>query len=189
LERLFSDYEIVWNATDNVGVVSVDVLLSRDSGVTFADTLATAEVNDGLFMWAVSDSACETNRMRIVARDAAGLAMYDDSDADFITTSGSGVSDWPSPEQFALFQNAPNPFNPVTRMSYTIPSVSDIVLDIFDVSGRRVRRLVDSDTAAGRHEVIWDGKNDVGDDAASGVYLYRLSADGQELERKMVLLR
>ncbi|MCD4690594.1 T9SS type A sorting domain-containing protein, partial [bacterium] len=183
------DYEITWDASDNVGVTSIDILLSRDSGVTFTETLATGEANDGSFMWAVPDSAYETNRVRVVARDAAGLAMYDDSDADFATTSGSGVSDWPTPEQFALFQNAPNPFNPITRISYTIPSASRVTLDIFDVSGRLVRHLLDADVAADRYEAIWNGKTDGGSDAASGVYLYRLTADGEELERKMVLLR
>jgi len=183
------DYEITWTATDNVGVTGIDILLSRDGGATFTESLATGETNDGSFMWAVPDSACETNRIRIIARDAAGLAMYDDSDADFVTTSGSGVSDWPTPEQFALFQNAPNPFNPVTRISYSIPTTSHVVLDIFDVSGRLVRTLVDANVTADRYEVVWDGRNDAGAAAASGVYLYRLTSDGQELERKMVLLR
>jgi hypothetical protein len=183
------DYEITWSATDNVGVTSIDILLSRDSGATFAETIATGETNDGAFMWAVPDSACETNRIRVIARDAAGLAMYDDSDADFVTTSGSGIGEWPTPAQFALFQNAPNPFNPMTRISYTIPTASRVVLDIFDISGRHVRRLVDVDAAADRYEVIWDGRSDSGSEAASGVYLYRLTSDGSELARKMVLLR
>jgi len=183
------DYEITWNATDDTGVTSVDILLSRDSGATFTETIATGETNDGSFMWAVPDSASETNRVRVIARDAAGLAMFDDSDADFATTSGSGVDDWSTPKRFALFQNTPNPFNPVTRISYTIPTASRVVLDIFDTNGRHVRRLVDVHATPDRYEVVWDGTNDGGSDAASGVYFYRLTSDGAELDRKMVLLR
>jgi len=183
------DYEITWNATDDTGVTSVDILLSRDSGATFTETIATGETNDGSFMWAVPDSASEMNRVRVIARDAAGLAMFDDSDADFATTSGSGVDDWSTPKRFALFQNTPNPFNPVTRISYTIPTASRVVLDIFDTNGRHVRRLVDVHATPDRYEVVWDGTNDGGSDAASGVYFYRLTSDGAELDRKMVLLR
>ncbi len=183
------DYEITWTASDDTGVTGIDILLSRDSGATFTETIATGEPNDGSFMWAVPDSASETNRIRVIARDAAGLAMYDDSDADFVTTSGSGVNDWSVPERLALFQNAPNPFNPMTRISYTIPTDSRVLLDIFDINGRHVRRLVDAQATADRYEIVWDGKNEGGSAAASGVYLYRLTSDGAELARKMVLLR
>ncbi len=183
------DYEVTWDATDNVGVTSIDILLSRDGGATFPETIATGEANDGSFLWAVPDSACETNRIRIVARDAAGLAMYDDSDAVFVTTTGSGVDDWPTPKQLALFQNSPNPFNPVTRIAFAVPRASRVVLDIYDTAGRRVRRLVDRDATPDRYEAVWDGKNDDGAPVASGIYLYRLMSDGEELARKMVLLR
>ncbi len=183
------DHEITWTASDNVGVVSIDILRSWDSGNSFPDVVAEGETNDGSFMWSVPDSSSETTRIRVVARDAAGLASYDDSDGDFATSTDSDVPGWPTPTQFALFQNAPNPFNPITRITYAIPAASRVIIDIFDVNGRRVKRLVDAELAPDRYEVIWDGKNDAGVELASGVYLYSLQANDHEVEKKMVLLR
>ncbi len=183
------DHEITWTASDNVGVTSIDILRSWDSGSSFPDVVAEGEANDGSFMWSVPDSSSETTRIRVIARDGAGLASYDDSDADFTTSTDSDVPDWPAPDRFALFQNAPNPFNPITRIAYEIPATSRVVIDIFDVNGRRVRRLVNVELAPDRYEVIWDGRSDNGSELPSGVYLYSLRADDLELERKMVLLR
>ncbi len=183
------DCEITWTASDNVGVTSIDIVRSWDSGNSFPDVVAEGETNDGSFMWSVPDSSSESTRIRVIARDAAGLASYDDSDNDFVTSTDSDVPGWPTPDRFVLFQNVPNPFNPITRITYAIPAAARVVIDIFDVNGRRVRRLVDAELAPDRYEVIWDGKNDGDAELASGVYLYSLQANGQELEKKMVLLR
>jgi len=62
-------------------------------------------------------------------------------------------------------------------------------VDLFDLRGRRVRRLVDSTQSAGLHRVIWDGRDDAGRQLASGVYLLRLGVPHGSLTRKMILLR
>jgi flagellar hook assembly protein FlgD len=62
-------------------------------------------------------------------------------------------------------------------------------LDIFDVSGRRVRTLVDASLPAGSHQVEWDSRGDSRESLSSGVYHYRLQAGSEAVERKMVLLR
>jgi len=90
---------------------------------------------------------------------------------------------------FALQQNIPNPFNPTTRILYTVGISSRIKIDIYDVSGRRVRSLVDAIQLAGDNSVIWDGRTDRGESAASGVYFYRLRAGKFSETRKMILLR
>jgi sugar lactone lactonase YvrE len=85
---------------------------------------------------------------------------------------------------------APNPFNPQTTIHFSIkdPGVVDVV--IYDVHGRRVRELVRGTwMAAGPQRVGWDGKGALGQDVASGVYLYRIHANEQRLEGKMVLLK
>ncbi|MBD3368284.1 MAG: T9SS type A sorting domain-containing protein [Candidatus Eisenbacteria bacterium] len=183
------EYEVTWSASDNVGVTSIDILRSYDSGVTYPETVATGETNDGSFLWTVPDSANAASRIRVVARDAAGLAWYDDSDADFETTGGTGIDDGVGEPRFALFQNVPNPFSPTTRIVYSIPTPARVTLDVYDVSGRRVARLVDGDRPAGEHRVAWDGRTADGDRAASGIYFYRLRADGSEIDRKMILIR
>jgi hypothetical protein len=130
-----------------------------------------------------------TSRIRVVARDAAGLASYDDSDSDFSTGPGTGSSDDVSSARFVLSQNVPNPFNPVTRIAYSIPEASRVVLAIYDASGRLVRTLVDRDLTPNDYVAVWDGRAEGGEGAASGIYFYQLTSDGKELDRKMILLR
>jgi len=88
-----------------------------------------------------------------------------------------------------LYQNNPNPFNPSTTISYYIPEKCLVKLDVFDVVGARVARLVSSEEASGYHSVEWKGMNAEGDRVASGVYFYRLTAGKKTISRKMVLLQ
>ena len=90
---------------------------------------------------------------------------------------------------FSLAQNAPNPFNPVTAIKFTIPHDSEAFLAVYDVSGRRIRTLVDRRLRADFYRVEWDGTNDEGRQVASGIYFYRLTAGPYSQSRKMVLLR
>ena len=89
----------------------------------------------------------------------------------------------------SLFQNYPNPFNPITRIRYYLPSRVRIRLEIYDVVGRRITRLVDSTKDKGYHVVEWDGKNNSGHPVSSGLYFYRLSAGKRTISKKLILLR
>lgn len=88
-----------------------------------------------------------------------------------------------------LAQNVPNPFNPVTTIRFTLPARDAVSLAVYDLAGRRVRSLVQGDLAAGAHAVRWDGRNERGDQAASGIYLYRLTTSAGERSRKMMLVK
>lgn len=189
-EELTSGEEctITWTAADNFGVVSVDVLRSHDSGATFPDTIAAGEPNDGTLTWVVPEGASSTSRIRVIARDAAGLAWYDDSDGDFSVASDSGIPDG-EPRALALSQNVPNPFNPVTSIDYSIPTDAHVTLDIYDASGRFVRTVVNQTLAPNRYTAVWDGLTYGGERASSGIYFYRLVANGEELARKMILIK
>jgi hypothetical protein len=88
-----------------------------------------------------------------------------------------------------LAQNHPNPFHSGTQIDFELPRAQSVQLAIFDVSGRRVRTLVDRVLPAGTHQVEWDGRGDDWKSLPSGAYLYRLHAGGEIVERKMVLLR
>ena len=93
------------------------------------------------------------------------------------------------PKPLTLYQNYPNPFNPSTSISFFLPERANVLLEIFDIGGRRVRTLVNGATAPGRHVVAWDGRNDSGASIASGVYCYRLQGGMKTLTRKMVVIR
>jgi hypothetical protein len=89
---------------------------------------------------------------------------------------------------FSLQQNHPNPFNPSTEIRYEIPQAAAVTLEIFDVRGRRLRTLVSEQQAAGGYAATWNGKDDGGRKAASGIYFYRLRAGLLEKTLKMVLV-
>jgi len=93
------------------------------------------------------------------------------------------------PRRFDLCQNTPNPFNPTTTIRFSLPEAGAVRLVIYSTNGQVVRTLVDGRAAAGTHTVRWDGRDDAGQLAASGVYLYRLTGKGGSLVRRMVLVR
>ncbi len=88
------------------------------------------------------------------------------------------------PEEFSLRQNHPNPFNPATTISFTMPEESHVKLEIFNITGQKVETLVNGTVSAGVHSVIWDGT-----DVASGIYFYRIETDEFIETKKMVLLK
>lgn len=93
------------------------------------------------------------------------------------------------PAATRLIGNQPNPFRPATTISYEISRAGRVDLRIFDVAGREVRALAQGTRPAGRYEAVWDGRTTSGDLSPSGVYFYRLSVNGLEETRRMVLTR
>lgn len=85
--------------------------------------------------------------------------------------------------------NHPNPFNPSTTIAFDLPRTGPVSLTIYDVQGRRIRTLLDGTLSAGAHSRVWDGTDDRGSRAASGVYLYRLQTTEGAEERSMVLAK
>ena len=83
----------------------------------------------------------------------------------------------------------PNPFSGSTRVGFTLDRAGDANLDVYDVAGRRVRTLESGSRSVGRHEVLWDGKDDAGREVASGVYFVRLRAGSAERVQKTVVVR
>ncbi len=96
-----------------------------------------------------------------------------------------------APAEFALSQNYPNPFNPSTAIQYTIPADKGglVKLIVYDTHGALVRILVNASQGPGVHSVVWDGADDMGRKASSGIYIYKLKIGELILSRKMILLR
>ena len=90
---------------------------------------------------------------------------------------------------FTLHRNAPNPFNPSTVIGYELYRPGWVTLRVYDLLGREVAALDEGEKSAGRHEAVWDGRNESGSRVPSGVYLYRLESGGQAETGKMTLLR
>ena len=93
------------------------------------------------------------------------------------------------PQALSLAQNYPNPFNSATTIEYALRSASRAVLEVYDLTGQRVRVLVDHYHEGGRYKIAWDALDEAGDPMSSGVYLMRLQALGRGETRKMMLMK
>jgi hypothetical protein len=90
---------------------------------------------------------------------------------------------------FALEPCVPNPFNPSTAIRFVLPQRADVNLVVYDVSGGVVRTLAAETLPAGRHERVWDGRDNAGARVASGVYICRLEAGTRRASIKVLLLK
>lgn len=93
------------------------------------------------------------------------------------------------PRAFALQAHYPNPFNPTTTIKYELPVGAAVELTVYDLVGQQVRTLQTGRQEAGRHQLEWDGRDDLGKEVASGMYMYKLVTPERTLVRKMMLLR
>ena len=95
----------------------------------------------------------------------------------------------PVPEEYALHQNFPNPFNPNTTIVFEVPESGHIRLDVYDLLGRQVRTLINEDMPTGFKTIVWDSLNERGIPVSAGIYLYLIQAGEYLQTKKMVLLK
>jgi enediyne biosynthesis protein E4 len=108
-----------------------------------------------------------------------------------VELAGTGVKDRDSetPMAFCLAQNYPNPFNPETKIDYTLPVSSQVLLEVFNLSGQKMATLVKEVQGAGSHSVPWRGFDDMNHPLPTGMYLYKLSTSQATLTKKMLFVR
>jgi len=105
----------------------------------------------------------------------------------------TGVGDSPEgfsiPQSFVLGQNFPNPFNPITQISYQIPQRSFVRLYVYNTLGQRVATLVERDKPAGFYQVNWNGRGDGGEELGSGIYFYTFISGTFKETKKMLMIK
>ena len=165
---------------DNDALTDIRALSSLRSTITvvIAENVALSACNCGLYEALSGDEAFEV----VLYNNAPGC----NSKAEVLAAGAcpavaveGGAS---LPEAFAIEQNYPNPFNPATAIPFTVPRRGEVTLKVHDVLGREVAVLASGVYPAGRHEVTWDATG-----FPSGVYVYRLAADGVALSRKLIV--
>ena len=129
---------------------------------------------------------------QLATREADGLIVAGTHGKGVYSLSLQGISavgnELPR-SAMALSQNVPNPFNPMTRIRFELPSAGQTHLVVYDVAGREVRTLVNGDLAAGEHTFSWNGADDAGRQVSAGVYLYHLRSGVVDEVRRMTLVR
>lgn len=110
------------------------------------------------------------------------LAVADDKGTQYVYDKSDDLES--SDVKFDLGQNYPNPFNPTTTISFSLPRASFVSVKVFNVRGQVVKNLLQEPRGAGRHEITLDGR-----DMASGMYFYRIDADGLTATKSMMLVK
>lgn len=122
-------------------------------------------------------------------------ATYDLTVSQWFNIPSTGVDGTGNslPKTFELFQNYPNPFNPVTEIRYQLPMAARVELTVYNILGQKVRTLIEESRPAGVYSLSWDGCDESGEPAGSGIYLLKMEASGGGAHfvqtRKMVLLK
>ncbi len=164
-----------------------------------ADPLFVDEANGDLHQSPPSSpvfNAGDNTAPNLAAFDLDGAPRIDGAFVDLgvyepvITEVDEGDGADALPRTLALHPAAPNPFNPTTRIRFDLPAAADVRLEIYDVSGRRVRTLFDARAQkAGAFEAVWNGRDNAGRPAVSGVYFVRMKSGAFEAKQKVVLVR
>jgi hypothetical protein len=93
------------------------------------------------------------------------------------------------PYFFLLMQNYPNPFNPSTTISYELPNGTNVTLKIYNLLGKVIRTISKGQESVGTHKIIWDGKDNFGNQVPSGAYYYQIITEKSSDIKKMILLK
>jgi len=190
------DYTITWETDKKVGKVLVEI--STTGGQSWWDvTQQKLTPNDGAYTYRVVwQNVSENCYFRVRTQS---LRVWDVSDHRFAIRWENGASEGASdvahtgqmaiPTEFKMLQNYPNPFNPETTIEYQLPEATDVVLSIFDLNGKEIRKLINESRSAGYHKVKWDGRDAAGLPVASGFYFYRIQAGNHTETQKCLLLK
>ena len=192
---LAEPFVVLVSDEDGAAIAGVAVSFSVTAGGgTLSAATATTDVNGRARTWLTLGSELGTNSVEAtveglepvtftaIGQESPLASLFD----AFLSGSGKLVALPDSPQ---LAQNAPNPFNSQTVLSYFLPAAGPVRLDVFTLTGQRVAVLQQGPQQAGYHRLHWDGRDNTGRSLASGTYLYRLMTDETVLTRKLTLLR
>jgi len=170
---------------DVQGIGFVDEMLGWQGGYGSV----AYETTDGGDSWRPAGFGFNINRFRFLSNTlgyAVGQTVYKLSTSTAVSEQDKTRE---APENFSLAQNYPNPFNPSTKIHFSLSRNSAILLAVYNLQGTKIKTLAAGLFVARNHEVRWDGADDFGEEAAAGVYIYRLQNGSVIQAKKMLLLR
>jgi hypothetical protein len=176
-----------------IGSVEAGQLLDDQSELTFLKNVGQ-NLDVSVAVMGVNQGFDGTGDLFIVRADAGitvddlrlTLRGTDNSNLEFTMDTTSGTL---TPRVFALNANYPNPFNPMTKISFSLPETQDVKLAVYGIDGRKIATLINETRGPGLHEIVWTGRNDNGQAVASGMYFYRIDAGPYSQVHKMTLMK
>ncbi len=170
------------------GSVNQSVTLTTDANGE-ANSITSWVFGDGTFQFCV-DNVTKTGYTYNASANVVTCSSTDGTSfaAKKVAAGEVKIEDVEKDLGFKLAGNSPNPFNPVTTITYVLPENAQVRLDIYNVLGQRVRTLVNGQVEAGINSVVWNGKDAVGNQVSSGFYVYQLTINNKDVLRKKMLM-
>jgi len=180
---------------DNTGLAVSDVTVYVTATGPTGGNYSGVTGADGTVYFETSGMKKPSGEWCFEVTDVVHATLPYDSDDNAVTQAcesgwvygnyvGSMIADQFEADKFAIAQNHPNPFNPITKIMFNLPEASHVRLDIFNILGQRVETLVDEYRDPGIQNIIWDAS-----DQASGIYLYRITTQFGSETKRMVLMK
>jgi hypothetical protein len=177
---------LTWN--ENVDDDFSHFVLDKSYGSQFQTNDYTSIMVYENFYSDTSFSNGQTIYYRLSSIDSSGY-VSDFTEIVSIEINLNVVDGAMTPEVYALHQNYPNPFNPTTKISYDLPEASVVSLSIYNIMGREIRTMINSEQTAGFKNIQWNATDNLGKSVPAGMYIYTIQAGEFRQTRKMVLLK
>jgi hypothetical protein len=126
---------------------------------------------------------------RVASKTEKGEVSSFSAPTAFSTGSVVSVEEAVIPNTFELMQNYPNPFNPSTQINFSIPVNGFVTLKIYDLLGKEIKTLINSEYSAGSHSMQWNGDDNLGNKVSTGIYVYRMTSGNFASSKKMLLIK
>lgn len=163
---------------DNPDILDAQVLYNHTT--SYFNYMAPKSMEKGTYYWKLTAFDGYGN----ITECNGGYAMFSTMMRDVEALPNSDI-----PQEFTLYQNHPNPFNPETRIQFAVPKNAHVKLTIFNSLGQRVRELVNEERVRGMYIANWDARDDNQAPVSSGIYIYQLIAGDHILYRKMLYIQ
>lgn len=182
------DISYEWVIVDSLSLTRAIRIASNNNGIDAELTLTHGQLWGIIKQISGQQTTIEQQCLWYVnATDGLYTTQSDPSPGHFLTINAlnsTSVRDMPRPSTVSLGQNYPNPFNPSTTIAFTTTRRGTVMLEVFDLLGSHVATAIEKVLDAGEHSLIFDASN-----LRSGVYVYRLEAEGRVLSRRMVVMK
>jgi len=185
---------IILNPPENLTAISSgnDIILNWEPPIPVRGIVEYKIYYEGLEIGTTTLTTCTIEDIPSGEYTYSVTIVYDggyESDIADVTIDHTGSNDLLKPIVTKLTGNYPNPFNPTTTISFSLKESGHISIDIYNMKGQLVRKLINEEMIIAYHNVVWDGRDDANKSVASGVYFYKMKADSFSHTKKMILLK
>jgi hypothetical protein len=184
--RQFNSSCRIGTGSQNAGTIATgtNTVVYNTTGETNGIHLSTTSLDNATFQWTAPVSGTGTVKLYFAGHQGSTSGANTDITLT-ATEQATGIDDQPViPNDFAVLNNYPNPFNPRTTIHFEMPQAGHITLDIYDVQGKKVAALYKGFSEAGKHDISWNASAQ-----PSGIYFCRLVTDGESLSKIITLLK